>query len=303
MNHFFSHGKLLLTSEYLVLDGALALAVPTRLGQEFLVEEISNTEGKIFWEAFHQGKSWLKIEINYKNWKIINTNLPDNANFILKTLQNVQKLSTQKLQNQVSYSIKTNLQFPANFGLGSSSTLMNNLSQWAEIDAFQLNEMSLGGSGYDIAVAQNSSPILYQLTTKNRRVEKVEFNPSFKNELIFIHLNQKQDSREGIQLYRSKEKPISLISEFSELTEKILICKDIDEFSKIMQHHETQLSKFLGLKSVKEKLFPDCSVFIKSLGAWGGDFILTQKFDGYQDYFNQKGFNKIFTWEEMIFNA
>ena len=31
----FSPGKLLLTSEYVVLDGALALAVPTQWGQEF----------------------------------------------------------------------------------------------------------------------------------------------------------------------------------------------------------------------------------------------------------------------------
>ena len=30
---FYSNGKLLLTSEYVVLDGAIALAIPTRLGQ------------------------------------------------------------------------------------------------------------------------------------------------------------------------------------------------------------------------------------------------------------------------------
>jgi mevalonate kinase len=38
-NHIFSPGKLLITSEYFVLDGALALAVPTRLGQDFYSEE------------------------------------------------------------------------------------------------------------------------------------------------------------------------------------------------------------------------------------------------------------------------
>lgn len=35
MGSIFSPGKLLLTSEYFVLDGALALAVPTIPGQEF----------------------------------------------------------------------------------------------------------------------------------------------------------------------------------------------------------------------------------------------------------------------------
>ena len=41
MSTIFSPGKLLLTSEYVVLDGALALAVPTKWGQEFFFDEIN----------------------------------------------------------------------------------------------------------------------------------------------------------------------------------------------------------------------------------------------------------------------
>ena len=118
----FSTGKLLLTSEYVILDGALALAVPTRLGQEFSCEENTTAPHHILWEAFHQNKPWLKIKINYKNWKIIETNIPSSAQFILKTLQIIQKLSLDKFKDKTSYHIKTNLQFPANFGWGSSST-------------------------------------------------------------------------------------------------------------------------------------------------------------------------------------
>ena len=40
---------------------------------------------------------------------------------------------------------------------------MANLAKWAGIDAFELNEISLGGSGYDIAVAMEGTPVLYQL--------------------------------------------------------------------------------------------------------------------------------------------
>ena len=40
MDAFYSHGKLLLTGEYLVLDGALALAVPCKLGQSLTVRSI-----------------------------------------------------------------------------------------------------------------------------------------------------------------------------------------------------------------------------------------------------------------------
>ncbi len=157
----------------------------------------------IFWEAFHQNKPWLKAVIDYQNWQILETNIPSSAEFILKTLKNVQQLSITKFKNNFTYHLKTNLQFPADFGLGSSSTLMNNLAEWAEIDPFYLNRISLGGSGYDIAVAKEKSAVLFQ-SKPEIRYEKVDFNPAFKNELIFIHLNQKQDSREGISLYKSK---------------------------------------------------------------------------------------------------
>jgi mevalonate kinase len=39
MLDFYSHGKLLITSEYAVLDGAKALALPTRLGQKLSVSK------------------------------------------------------------------------------------------------------------------------------------------------------------------------------------------------------------------------------------------------------------------------
>ncbi len=38
MTTFRSNGKLLLTAEYLVLDGARAIALPTKLGQSLTVE-------------------------------------------------------------------------------------------------------------------------------------------------------------------------------------------------------------------------------------------------------------------------
>ena len=40
---FYSNGKLLITGEYLVLDGARSLAIPTKFGQFLIVEEIENS--------------------------------------------------------------------------------------------------------------------------------------------------------------------------------------------------------------------------------------------------------------------
>ena len=47
MKEFRANGKLLLSGEYFVLDGALSLGLPTRLGQRMTVEEQVSDEKKI----------------------------------------------------------------------------------------------------------------------------------------------------------------------------------------------------------------------------------------------------------------
>lgn len=289
----------MLTSEYFAIDGALVLAVPTKLGQEFFFDEKSDGKTLIFWKAHHQNKPWLEVVIDYKTWQILETNITASAEFILNTLKNVQKLSSKKFRGTDSYHLKTNLQFPSDFGLGSSSTLMNNLASWAEIDPFQLNTMSLGGSGYDIAVAKEKSAVLYQ-NKPQIQYKKIIFDPVFKDELIFIHLNQKQDSREAINLYKSKVKSEELIEEFSNLTKEIFLCNKLDNFSQLMEIHEQKISHFLSIPTVKNRLFIDCPVFVKSLGAWGGDFVMSAKFRGFEDYFRGKGFTTFFDWDGII---
>lgn len=301
MGEIYSPGKLMLTSEYFAVDGALVLAVPTRLGQEFFFEEKQDEKSLVFWEAYHQNKLWLKAVIDYKSWKILETNIVLSAEFILKTLKNVQGLSSTKFKNTDSYHLKTNLQFPADFGLGSSSTLMNNLAEWSQVDPFHLNSISLGGSGYDIAVANAKSAVLFQ-NKPEIHFEKINFSPIFKNELIFIHLNQKQDSREAINLYRSKIRSQNLVNEFSDLTRKILLCNELQKFSELMMIHEQKISDFIEITTVKSRFFADCPSFVKSLGAWGGDFVMSSKFDGFKDYFWGKGFTTIFEWDDIIYS-
>lgn len=299
MNRIFSPGKLMLTSEYVAVDGALVLAIPTKLGQEFFFTEEKDEKSLIYWDAYHQDQLWLKTIINYQNWEILETNNQKASEFILKVLKNVQDLSKTKFRSNISYLLKTILQFPPDFGLGSSSTLMSNLGEWAGIDPFILNEISLGGSGYDVAVAKEKSAVLYTRFPE-RVYKKVNFDPTFKDELIFIHLNQKQDTREGISHYKSKTTSTELINEYSELTKMIVNSENLEEFSQLMTIHEQKLSNFLGVPTVKEKYFQNCPSFVKSLGAWGGDFVLTSKFGDYEAYFKNLGFDKIFSWQDLI---
>ncbi len=54
MQNFYSRGKLLLTGEYVVLDGALALALPTKFGQSLKVQPIDSQN--IFWKSIDEAR-------------------------------------------------------------------------------------------------------------------------------------------------------------------------------------------------------------------------------------------------------
>lgn len=300
MGKIFSPGKLLLTSEYVVLDGALALAVPTKLGQEFFFEEVADGNSIVVWEALHQNQEWLKVVIDYQNWSILETNNPTAAAFVIKVLRNVQEYSLIKFKKTDSYHLKTNLQFPSDYGWGSSSTLMNNVASWAEMDPFLLNEISLGGSGYDIAVAHEKSALLYQIKENSKLIEPIEYKPIFADELLLVHLNQKQDSREGIKMYRSKKIQTDIIEEFSKITKEIIKSDNIGAFSLLMEKHEENMSELIGIPTIKEKFFSSLPVFVKSLGAWGGDFVLTKSFSGCNEWFLENGFKTVLKYNDVV---
>jgi mevalonate kinase len=66
LNTFYSNGKLLLTGEYLVLEGATALAVPTKFGQDLSVEKIK--EPQLIWGSFtNTGDCWFEAVLSYQN--------------------------------------------------------------------------------------------------------------------------------------------------------------------------------------------------------------------------------------------
>ena len=66
--------------------------------------------------------------------------------------------------------VTSELTFDKDWGLGSSSTLISNLSQLARIDPYELNNRVFNGSGYDIACAKSESPLLYRLIKNERDI-------------------------------------------------------------------------------------------------------------------------------------
>ncbi len=302
---FYSNGKLLLTGEYAVLDGALSLAIPTKYGQSLSVETVDSHE--LLWTSMDEnGRVWFESTFDISSPEHDPSRQKSQEGNAIgeklsEILREAQKLNPNFLSDNKGYTIRTDLNFPRNWGLGSSSTLINNIAQWAKIDAYQLLWNAFSGSGYDIACAQNNHPILYSLKDGKPAVNKVDFNPPFRDMLYFIHLNKKQNSREGIAAYRKKDfDKAKLVRQLSEITRKAVTCNTLPEFESLMTEHEALLSRTLQMPTVKESLFPDFRGTLKSLGAWGGDFILATGDHEVLPYFQKKGYKTIVAYAAMV---
>ena len=300
---FYSNGKLLITGEYLVLDGAKAFALPTKFGQKLIVE--ASEEGQIIhWKSYDSdGSIWFEDTIPFAS--IIRNERFDDAknikNTLIEILHEAYLINSDFITSSNGYTISTELTFPKLWGLGTSSTLINNVAQWLQIDAFELLKKSFGGSGYDLACAQNNSPIVYQLVNEKPVVEKVNFKPDFTDKIFFVYLNKKQNSKAAIASYYGKQGNIQNVMEtINSITKRVIEAITLKEFALNLQNHEIELSNILELLTVKEALFPDFDGVIKSLGAWGGDFVMSVSKENPTDYFKTKGFEVVIPYDEMI---
>ena len=298
----------MLTGEYLVLEGASALAVPTKFGQDLSVEKIK--EPQLIWGSFtNTGDCWFEAVFELPKLRLVqatfNSDSDGSADFIAETLQDIllesRKLNPEFLKSEHGFQVKTNLTFPRDWGLGTSSTLINNIAKWAKIDAFQLLWNSFSGSGYDIANAQYNSPILYEVKNQKPVIQKVDFIPSFSDQLFFVHLNKKQDSKAGIARFKEKREKIhNEIQLVSEISRQLIKQQKLSEFEKLIHEHEKIISSIIELPTVKESIFPDYFGTLKSLGAWGGDFILATGNKDTPQYFKTKGYTTILRYSDMV---
>lgn len=297
---FYSNGKLFIAGEYLVLDGANAFALPTKFGQDLVVDK--GSDQKIEWKSYdYDNHLWFEEIISFS--EIINKANPESETVkttLINILHEAYLLNPDLIINSKGYKISTHLTFPRNWGLGTSSTLINNVAQWAKINAFTLLKNSFGGSGYDIACAQNDTPIIFQI--ENNFVKPVVFNPDFKENIYFVYLNKKQNSKAAINAYYNNrnEHLAENIAKNNKITDAILNATTLKEFAVAVEKHEIHLSNILETRTIKEIAFPDFKGVIKSLGAWGGDFVMVISKKNPTAYFASKGYETILTYDEMI---
>ena len=321
-SYFRSNGKFLLTGEYLVLKGAVALALPLKLGQDMEVETSDNNEGLIYWDAFlkttrqQDNEKWFSVVLNKKDFSIKDCDDYEKAERLSNILEKAKSLNDNIFNDTHDYRFSTVLDFNTQWGLGSSSTLINNISEWAEINPYELLELTFKGSGYDIACANATSPIFYQTTRQRdnettskdaskqvQRYEAADFNPDFKDNLYFVYLGHKQNSSKEVKAFLDKNRDyteeIKSVSEISRLLPKT---NNLDDFCRLINIHEDIIAGCIGRQSVRND-FHGFDGTVKSLGAWGGDFILAAtewEENVVKRYFENKSLDVIIKYKDIV---
>ncbi len=302
------------------------MALPLKLGQSLEAEQLETNNNQLHWESWQPEGKWFSVTLNRENLVNFSADDPDKAMRLSQILLAVKQLSPKAFEgNDIKFT--TRLDFDPNWGLGSSSTLIANLAQWAKVNPYELLKLTFGGSGYDLACATAEGPIYYQLVnlesalrqaqgpqqvkgvepveTPTPMVEIVDFNPPFAEHLFFVYQGQKQSSSKEIKAFLEKANPIDLqkdIEAVSDISRSVPRCQNLDEFGLLMQCHERIIARCIGQEPI-QKRFPDFEGVLKSLGAWGGDFILAAtEWDEkeVQDYFKTFGLEVVFGYNDLV---
>ena len=298
---FKSNGKILLTSEYLVLDGAKAIALPSKLTQDLYVEQCDKEI--IEWQGIDEkGNVWYEENFYLKNNDLVYSAEKNNTSEKLLLLFN-HILKTREVKDILGNKFSTKLNFKREWGLGTSSTFVNNLAKWANIDPYRLLFSAFKGSGYDIACCDVNNPIIFEKKQNSINVKNITFNPPFIENIYLIHLDKKQNTQTSITNYlRTKSEKNYLIKRINLISEEMLQCKNLNDFEDLIVEHESIISQAISQEPIQKLTFNDYNLGkIKSLGAWGGDFILVTSKNNDLSYFNNKGFETILKLSDLVY--
>jgi hypothetical protein len=302
---FRSNGKLMISGEYLVLAGARALAIPVRYGQSLTVQCRPAPCLQIGWSSRQSGREWFRATFHGEALEAADASDGHTAKTLQRLLIACRKLNPAFLSAPASWQVETELEFDRNWGLGSSSTLVSNLALWAGADPYRLLFATLGGSGYDLACARSHTGILYKYRGADRapEVSTAVFRPSFSGQLGFVYTGRKQDTPVSLSRFSPGDVPKADVREVSRLSLEMAGAGDLASFMDLMSAHERIVGRVTGQVPVQPARFPGFEGALKSLGAWGGDFLLaaSPRDLGWQrDYFKARGLHTFIPFDDMI---
>ncbi len=305
---FRSNGKLMISGEYLVLKGASALAMPVRHGQSLHVATRRSDDLLVSWTTYVKNKEYLHAHLSGQTLETDNSALPESKlhsiRFIQKVLRTAKEINPAFPGNKQQVLVESHIDFDLDWGLGSSSSLISNIAWWADTDPYQLFFKVANGSGYDIACARSNKPVIYRYNGKDHPplVRESSFNPPFAEHLFFVYSGQKQDSEKSIRNFNPDLIPLKTVDDITEVTDQMAKTGELEVFMQLMCKHEMIVGTCLGKEPIQERFFPDFPGAIKSLGAWGGDFLLAAAPvhpSEIKKYFINKGLQTIIPFHDM----
>lgn len=255
MSGFRSSGKLLLSGEYWVLHGATALAVPTVLGQTLTYRE---SPEDLRWTAMDRsGAVWLDVRAHED---------PHVASLLHAASQ---LGGTVPATGQVT----TRLEFARDWGWGSSSSLTDLVAQWTGVDALKLHFATSSGSGFDVACARARTAISYQKVGEHSaQWTEVRATHWPTEHFALVYLGAKQDSQKEVRVPRPEPQKSDLEA-ISGISQELAAAATVGRWIELIDEAEVRTSRWIGRPRVQAR-FEGVRATLKSLGAWGGDFVL-----------------------------
>lgn len=286
-----------------MLDGAKALCLPTKLGQKLQVKPSRGSD--LIWVSQDtKGDKWFEAHISLYDFSAVKTSNEVIAEYIGKLLKNSVRLNSEFLDKWNGFKVITDLEFPLEWGLGSSSSLIYAVSQWADINPFFLHFKMSDGSGYDIACASAEGPLHYRLKDDELAYAEIDYNPTFKESLYFVYLEKKENSEAAVKNYlKNGQNRKQTAQEITAVTDALIDCNSISKFEELISKHEDLIAAATGQTKIKDSKFSDYWGCVKSLGAWGGDFVLatSQKSSSEtREYFRSKGLETVIPYEDLV---
>ena len=298
----------MLAGEYLALYGLETFAFPVKYGQKLSVWQSATEGGFLKWSSKnYMGEVWFTTEIDTINVLEKSTNNATVSGRICELIQAARELNPN-FSLEGTYILETELEFDQAFGLGSSSTLVALIADWAKVDALILQEKVFGGSGYDAAVSSVQKPLVFWRNDRNKPNWALwEIDVDISKDWFLCFPGNKVNSRNSIEEVRDKLELIStdsfMMAQLDNILQQIKSAETADSMELSLEIWQAFISKSLGLKTAYEDLNIERvkGGLCKYLGAWGGDVILVNKLihNSNKDKFETM---EVVPWNELVIN-
>ena len=275
----------MLCGEYAVTIGIEALALPVSLGQWMYVWEFDSPGGgdRLIWEAKEKdGSTWLNesfaLPLETMEAETEKSSERDRSREVLHSMLSMVAEGFWKTGK--SYRIETQLEFDRSSGLGSSSTMVANFARFAGLDAQKVQQKVLGGSGYDVAVAELGKGLVFWKNAEVANWDAWKLSADLTSKWKIVFLGKKQNSRNALADVKGKlmeiEKDDFLMHQLQQVCAAVKMANQVPMLEAGLEMWQAILAMSLGLETPYQhfKFQPTKGGLCKWLGAWGGDMLL-----------------------------